>query len=200
MDKKIGSAIARLRKEKGMTLQTMAELSGLTKGYLSKVERGLNSPPVSTLSRVAKALGADLSDFFDPAKKEKRFTLIHPEERQPIAREGRSQGYQYEALAFLFGRKIMEPFLITFSPHPSDTQHFTHEGEEVIFVLEGQIRFFWGEDEHICQAGDCLYFDSSIPHRGEAYGDEQAKVLMIMASKGPADYIALDRPTPNKTP
>jgi transcriptional regulator with XRE-family HTH domain len=118
MEDQIGAVIARMRKERSITLQTLAQRSGLTKGYLSKIENGHKSPPVSTLSRIAQALGVELSDFFDHPEIPPSFALVRKDERKPITRPGASSVYQYAAIAHSYGRKIMEPFIITFPRIP----------------------------------------------------------------------------------
>ncbi len=52
-----------------------------------------------------------------------------------------------------------------------------------MFVLEGKMMVFLGDEKHILEGGDCIYFDSSIPHRGECIGDKEAKVLVAIFSE-----------------
>jgi transcriptional regulator with XRE-family HTH domain len=189
MEDQIGAVISRMRKERSITLQTLAMRSGLTKGYLSKIENGYKSPPVSTLSRIAQALGATLSDFFDHPKIPHSFAIVRRDERKPITRPGASSVYQYAAIAHSYGRKIMEPFVITFPPHSRSKSMMIHQGEEMLYVLKGRMRFVHGEKEYVCEEGDCLYFDSSIPHRGECLGNEETQVLMVMAYRAIQNHI-----------
>jgi len=183
MDKKIGAAIRRLRRKRSVTLETLAQWCGLTKGYLSKVERDLKSPPISTLSRIARALGVDMTDFFERDNDGARCHLVRRHERQPITRDGSLFGYYYEAIAHRRRRKIMEPFIITLTPHATDQTVFSHEGEEMMLVLTGRMLFFFGQERYECLEGDCVYFDSGVSHRGECLGDEEAKVLVVIASR-----------------
>lgn len=89
----------------------------------------------------------------------------------------------------------MEPFILTLPVNPEKRTVYKHEGEELLFVLEGTMRFFHGTDEFIAEEGDCLYFDSGIPHFGESMGNKAAKCLMVIFSPGgtwspiPADRI-----------
>ena len=59
-------------------------------------------------------------------------------------------------------------------------QMFQHQGEELLFVLQGTMRFLHGENEYLLEEGDCIYFDSGISHRGFALGGREAKVLMVI--------------------
>jgi len=182
MQKIIGAAIRRFRRGQGMTLETLAQRSGLSKGYLSKVERGLKSPPVSTLSNLAGALGVDLSDLFPREDNSSRLTLVRKADRRAASRDRSSYGYDYEALAFPRGPKLMEPFIITFTPEAKTNHRVSHEGEEMILVLEGRMLFFYGQEEIVCEEGDCLYFDSSVPHLGSCLEGERTRILMVISS------------------
>jgi len=187
MDKEFGEAVRRLRKQRAVTLDTLALRTGLSKGYLSKVERGLNSPPISTLSRIAAALGVGIAEFFERPEEESRCSIVRSHERKLISRDGTLFGYQYEAIAHRRYRKTMEPFIITLTPHATDQTIFSHPGEEMMFVLEGEMLFFFGDERHVLKAGDCVYFDSGVPHRGQCIGDKEAKVLVVisMAERNP---------------
>ena len=187
MDKEFGEAVRRLRKQRAMTLDTLALRTGLSKGYLSKVERGLNSPPISTLSRIAAGLGVSIAEFFERQEKESGCSIVRSHERKSISRNGTLYGYYYEAIAHRRSRKTMEPFIITLTPHAADQTIFSHPGEEMMFVLEGEMLFFFGDERHVLKAGDCVYFDSGVPHRGQCIGDKEAKVLVVisMAERSP---------------
>lgn len=182
MEDQIGAKIRRLRRRRNLTLQATAEKSGLTKGYLSKVERGLKSPPIATLSRIAQALNADMAEFFERSDDGRKCTIVRRDERKPVNLDGQLFGYHYEALAYRYHRKMMEPFLITLTPNATDRTIFSHEGEEMMIVLEGRMLFYFGDERHVCDEGDCIYFDSGVPHRGECVGDWEAKVLVVIYS------------------
>lgn len=181
MEKQIGAAIRRIRQAQSMTVQTLAQRAGISKGYLSKLENGLKSPPVSTLSNIADALGVDLADLFERRQPEGRCTLVRREERRKITRDGSSYGYDYEALPF--GAKAMESFIITFTNDSNSDHRVSHEGEEMVYVLQGRMRFYHGDEVFDCEEGDCVYFDPSMPHLAASLGEGETKVLMVVAPK-----------------
>jgi transcriptional regulator with XRE-family HTH domain len=179
-----------LRTERGLTLDALAELSGFTKGYLSKIENGNKAPPIASLARIGRALGQDLSYFFlDDASAltgqgdDARVSVVHKWERKPVTRGGTAFGYDYVSLAHKRAHKTMDPFIFTFPSKVDVDQYFQHTGEEFIYVLSGQVAFevivngvlrSW-----TLEAGDCVYFDSSLPHRGHSIdGDAQAMVVV----------------------
>jgi transcriptional regulator with XRE-family HTH domain len=187
MENQIGPRIKHLRREKGLTLEVLAKRTGITKGYLSKIERGIQTPPISTLSRIAVALGIDMADFFTADRQRSRCTIVRQSEREPVRRSGRAFGYHYEAIAHSHPNKTMDPFVITLVPHATDHTVFSHPGEEMMLVLEGAMMFLFGEERHELREGDCVYFDSSVPHRGECLGDKEAKVLAVISYRKTLD-------------
>jgi transcriptional regulator with XRE-family HTH domain len=178
----LGERIRQARAKRSITLETLARRTGLTTGYLSKIERNLNNPPIATISRIATALGVKITDFFEDTSKPRRLSIVRPDERKSVTKDGSLLGYYYQALAHEYHDKCMEPFLITLIPHPTDKTFFTHEGEEMMFVLDGTMKFSCGEEEYIVEAGTCLYFDASVPHRGQSASDKEAKVLVIVSN------------------
>ena len=184
MDDQIGEKIRELRHRQNLTLEKVAGLSGLTKGYLSKVERGLKSPPIATLSRIAQALRVDMADFFTRSANGSKLSFVRKGERKPVNLDGKLFGYHYQAVAYRFHRKRMEPFVITLTPRATDETIFSHAGEEMMIVLSGRMLFYFGDERYVCEEGDCVYFDSGVSHRGECLGDEEAEVLVVICSPG----------------
>ena len=180
---KIAEKIRNLRLEKNITLESLGERTGFTKGYLSKLENAKKVPPIASLSKIARALGVEIADFFDRETKDIRHSIVRKDERKPVIRNGTLFGYYYESIAYKKHHKKMEPFIITLTPHARDHTIFDHRGEEFMFVLEGKMKVLLGDERHILDEGDCIYFDSSIPHRGECIGDKEAKVLVAIFSE-----------------
>ncbi|MEJ2729769.1 MAG: XRE family transcriptional regulator [Deltaproteobacteria bacterium] len=178
--------IKELRKQKRITLQQLADLTGLTKGYLSKIERAKKAPPYSTLNKIAIALNVDaatlLGHHFNPSQ-EKRISFTQERDRKrteqmgPIT-DGSLYGYRYEALAYDKQGKNMEPYII--EPDFEEEAVFQHEGEEFIFVLEGKHEFIYDGDTYIMGKGDSVYFDAAVPHTGRSLGKKKAKLLAVL--------------------
>ena len=182
-EKKIAEKIRNLRSEKNITLDYLGQKTGFTKGYLSKLENAKKVPPIATLSKIARALGVEIADFFDKEKNHVAYSMVRKSERKPVIRDGTLFGYHYESIAYKKHHKKMEPFIITLIPHAKDHTIFDHRGEELMFVLEGKIKVFLRDEIHFLEEGDCLYFDSGNPHRGECIGDKEAKVLIVAFSE-----------------
>lgn len=176
----IGSNIRKIRKSKKLTLDELAGKSGISKGYLSKVENSDKSPPVSTLINIAKALGVTISDLFGESREAKSFSIVKKNERQVMARSGTIFGYFYETLAHNYPHKKMEPYILTIPVHKGGQVVFQHKGEEMLLMLQGKMKFAVGENENLLEEGDCIYFDSGLAHRGTVIGNEEVKCLIVI--------------------
>lgn len=180
-EKTIASNIKKVRTIKEMTLQELADRTGLTKGYLSKVERSEKAPPYSTLSKIVGALGVEITDVLrediEPLK-DLPLVISKKAEGRIIRESNTYVGYDYEVLAAGKPGKNMEPFII-YAPFEF-TSMFQHEGEEFIYVLEGSMEFKYGEKTFFMEQGDHTYFDSRIPHTGKSSGDTRAKLLVTI--------------------
>ncbi len=180
-ENEIGENIKRLRKEKKMTLLELAEKSGYTKGYLSKLENSDKAPPVSTLLNIASALGLTIAEIFGETSATKpTLTLVKKNERPMMAMDGTRFGYSYEPLAHNYPAKKMNPYILTIPKDIEQIPLFEHKGEEMFMVMEGKVQFLHANKEYFLEEGDCIYFDASLPHRGFAVNCDQARCLIVI--------------------
>jgi transcriptional regulator with XRE-family HTH domain len=197
----ISKNIRKIRIEKKLSLGDLARFTGLTKGYISKIENSDKAPPLSTLDKIAKVLKVDIGVLTAE-------DLDFPEEmRMCISRKGQGkmlssgtlEGYHYEAVAYKKSGKNMEPFIL--QPAFDEKAIFSHEGEEFMYTIEGMHEFSYDGKIFILSEGDSVYFDSVIPHTGRSVGDKKAKVLAVMYSYRRISYEdnLLDRVAKNGT-
>jgi len=179
-ESEIGQNIRSIRESRKLTLEELAQKTGFTKGYLSKVENSDKAPPVSTMIRIAEAFGVGISVLFGEEQEVVPYTLVRKYERPAMARDGSRFGYSYETLAHNFPHKHMDPYILTIPRDAEQTALFEHKGEEMLMVLEGRLRCILGDMELFLEEGDTIYFDSGIPHRGFAVNCEQAVCLMVV--------------------
>jgi transcriptional regulator with XRE-family HTH domain len=200
LDKELGQKIRSIRKARAITLDVLTMRTGLSTGYLSKIERGLNSPPIATLTRIASSLGVKLSDFFEEYEENHRISIVLPRERKRLTREGQSFGYHYETLAHKRQNKQMEPFVIRLTPDPADKRMFVHGGEEMLFLLEGEITMTYGYEQfEIQEPGTCIYIDASVPHRADCLGAHEA-LLLVVISQDPSECHTISASAGNPEP
>ena len=145
----IGKRIREFRLKKNFTLQELADKTGYSKGYLSKVEKSEKAPPVATLSVIARELGISVSVILGEETKNDSICLVRQNERTLMAKTGEEFGYAYEALANPYPNKHMEPFVLSYPSDDTLKHIFQHDGEEMLFVLQGQMRFKYRNSEFI---------------------------------------------------
>jgi transcriptional regulator with XRE-family HTH domain len=200
-ESEVSKNIRKIRIEKKLSLGDLARFTGLTKGYISKIENSDKAPPLSTLDKIAKVLKVDIGVLTAE-------DLDLPEEmRMCISRKGQGkmlssgtlEGYHYEAVAYKKSGKNMEPFIL--QPAFDEKAIFSHEGEEFMYTIEGMHEFSYDGKIFILSEGDSVYFDSVIPHTGRSVGDKKAKVLAVMYSYRRISYEdnLLDRVAKNGT-
>ncbi len=183
----IGEKVKRFREDNSLTLKDMAERTGLSAAVLSQIENHLISPPLGTLIRLTRALNLRPGHFFDQHP-DRPFTIVRREERRPVSRfaskRGIQYGYSYESLGHDMKDRHMEPFLVTLEPATLATpKPASHDGEEFLFVLEGEMEVTLGEHSDVLQPGDAIYYDSNIPHLVQCKGEDKAVILAVIYSE-----------------
>jgi transcriptional regulator with XRE-family HTH domain len=174
----VGFNLRQLRSAKGLTLDQLATLSELTRGYISLVERGLKTPSVAALLRLAAALDVNVTYLFDPnPTPAPRYTLFRQQKRSAPVQEG---GFDLLALAASRTQKRMEPFLIR--PRLKSAPRASHAGEEFLFVVSGGVAIKIDGEEILLEKGDCLYFSGETPHEVRSLGPQKAEVLLVVSA------------------
>ena len=181
-EKQIAKNIKKIRLDRKMSQETLAELSGLTKGYISKIEKSDTAPPFSTLGKIAQSLNVDITvltaeDLELP--QDIKLCIVRDGEGKKIS-SSILEGYHYEALAHKKSGKNMEPFILM--PAFDEKAVFSHDGEEFMYVVEGTHEFIYDDKKYILNEGDSIYFDSRTPHTGRSIGKKRAKILAVMYS------------------
>ena len=181
---RVGEKIKELREKKGLSLKDLSDLTGFSTALLSQMENHLVSPSLGTIIKLARALGVRVSDFLGESEGEP-FSIVRKDERKKVSRfaskDGVKYGYSYESLGYDKKDRHMEPFIVTLEPatvKPSKTS--VHEGEEFIFVLEGEMEVVFGKHTDVLYPGDSIYYDSTIPHRVQCHQDKVTRILAVL--------------------
>ncbi|WTX00300.1 XRE family transcriptional regulator [Streptomycetaceae bacterium NBC_01309] len=167
-----------LRKERLMTLEALAERSGVTKSYLSKVERGRSTPSIAVAAALARALDVHLDRLFSDADDLHEVTVTRAGERRPLTPDDES-ATRYEGIALDAGGKQMTPFMLR-PPHDADRIPFRdHPGEELLFVHAGHAELVLPSHSIELLPGDAVYFNAATPHKVRSLGPDRATVLLV---------------------
>ncbi len=181
---RVGERIKTLREQKNLSLKELADLTGFSTALLSQMENHLVSPSLGTMIKIAKALGIKVGDLLGETEGEP-FSIVRKDERKPVSRfaskEGVKYGYFYESLGFEKRNRHMEPFIVTLEPATIKTSKTSvHDGEEFIFVLEGEMEVILRNHTDVLYPGDSIYYDSNIPHRVQCHKDRVTKILAVL--------------------
>ena len=162
-----------------MTLEQLASDSGLTKSYLSKIERGLSSPSIEAALKISSALGVTVERLFDQQAEQDSFSIVRGKNGTP----GEADNY-LSLVAGLLPSRIMRAFIVRPKATAQRGQIMSHhEGEEILFVLSGTIEMQVGKRKELLTKGDCVHFDSNKPHKLINVGSEPSSALVVVASK-----------------
>ena len=171
-DPDLGMRIRRRRRQLDLTLQQLCDEAGLSPGYLSQVERGLATPTLGTLAQIARGLDLGLEHFVGETRPEDAVTREGARPRFSI--EGSAMGY--ETLAASFPGAELSSYILHVPPgFRSET--VAHEGEEILFVLEGCITQMLDGEAFRLNAGDSLHYSGATPHSWANESDAPARLL-----------------------
>ncbi len=187
---KLGRKIKSVRTGKGVTIQDIAERTGLSKGFLSQVENDKTSPSLNTLERIAEALETPLTYLL--LGEQHAPVLIRRGERQVLIDEA-SQG-RIEYLSPLSGRSLQLMLIELPAGQSAGDPSHQHEGEEACWVLSGSVRATQGESIATLYEGDAFHWDGSVPHVIENRGPGPARLLLAMSPPAPLRIVPLDQP------
>lgn len=184
----LGNKIQNLRKQRVLTLQEVSNLTGLSKPLLSQIENNIAAPPIATLIKISTALGVKISHFFRDHEMGDRIVVVRKHERYSVKKlfhhKNESKvGYRWESLAYPMVGKQMEPFVVEIEPREEeDLLYNDHKGEEFHFVMYGIVEFRSSEQIHLLEKGDCIYFDSSIPHALRGINGVAKSLIVIFSA------------------
>ena len=180
----ISDRLRQLREERELSIRGLGRLSGLSANALSVIERGLSSPSVSTLYKIATALEIPVTAFFEETPPKQDVVNIKAAERNriPLYRglwEGLG-GSHYEG--------SVEPFMVTLEAGSSSGRFpMTHSGHEFVFCLRGEFIYEVGEDTYTLEAGDSLLFAADQEHKWHNPGSTVANALIMLCGFRPGE-------------
>lgn len=173
--------LKRLRVLNQLTLEALAQKTGLTRSYLSKVERGVAVPSIAATMKLAAALNVEVGALVGESAGGVGHAMVRRTQRPPLRRGGVPQS-GYEAIASLAVQGAIEVFVLhpPFHGKSNDARPpAAHAGEELLFVVAGEVEVELPHGKILLGVGDTLTFDSSQPHRCRSLGSELAEVLIV---------------------
>lgn len=173
----VGKQVRMLREQRKFSQKTLAEASGISRNTLSLIEREQTSPTVSTLKRLANALSVDINAFFQPFD-EANIVHTKADQRPHLLLD-------HGAMADLglgMLEQLVTPLLLQLEPGARSGSALTHDGQDFIFCLSGEILYLLNGRGYILEPGDSLFFDGRLPHGFRNAGTEAASMLIILST------------------
>jgi transcriptional regulator with XRE-family HTH domain len=159
----IGAVIRSLRQERGLSLRDVADRTGFSVSFLSLVERGRSSLALTSVYKLARAFGVDVTTFFE--------TTPDPDPLPHVTRAGEGDelviagsDHKYRLLTGRTADRELEPLMVVISPTDAAVEPVTHDGDEFVYVLVGAISFFVGDGRYDLRTGDSIHFRANVPH------------------------------------
>lgn len=182
---KLGAKVRQLREMRQLSLQQLAEQSRCHVELLRRIEAGEQVPSLAPLMNIARALGLRLGTLLDDEPHDGPVLVKAGQSPNVIRFSGKDahaagSNLVFNAVGSGKQDRHMEPFLIDVEPCGDVAPALSsHEGEEFIFVLSGQLRVSYGETLYLLETGDSLYYDSIVPHNVSAR-DGAARILAVV--------------------
>ena len=172
----IGKKIKRLRLQRGLTQEELADRCELSKGFISLLERDLTSPSIATLMDILESLGSDLRTFFSETGEEK---LVFGENDIFVKEDPEGIRGSIRWLVPSAQKNDMEPILLELGPGGETAEDDPHEGEEFGYVLSGSLKIILGDRIERVKRDECFYFRPTAPHRLVNAGKTPCRVLWV---------------------
>ena len=171
----IGATLREARQGQGLSINGMAEATGLTKGFLSRLERDEVSASVASLLRVCQTLGITMGELFDPPQR----SLVARQQGGPITLGG--FGAHEQVLSAANEHLLVVHAVIDPEGTSGAEPHLLKADAEFAYVIAGTLHVVVGDEEFVLGPGDALTFPADEPHRWTNRGPDQVEVLWVLA-------------------
>ena len=183
LEASIGKQVRISRKSAGVTLQQLSKQSLLSASMLSKIENGQISASLKTIQLICHALNISITSLFKQHDKDVEPTFIKSSNGLTIERAGSDESRHYQLLGHnVSGSLKVEPCLITVTSRDYDFPDFQHKGVEFIYMLKGEMDYYYGTEIYHFQKGDSIYFDSDKPHGPKKIISDECQFLTVICS------------------
>lgn len=185
-DNQIGSKISQLRQNSDLTIEQLAKNSQLSIEFIEKLEAGQLAPSLSPLIKIARVLGVRLGTFLDDVPQKGPVIVKNGQSEKIVRFSGNDKTNRQSILNFSsLGAdkkdRHMEPFIVDVHHLEGESINLSsHEGEEFIYVLSGEIEVYYGKNKLNVKTGDSIYYDSIVPHYVHAGGNTDAQILAVI--------------------
>ena len=183
--KNVGHKITLIRHQKNISTNELAERCGFSAAMMEQIEQNETIPSLGHLIKVARALGVRLGTFLDDMDQLGPVIKRNGDMKKGSSFSNKnstaSLNLDFFPLASDKSGRHMEPFIVDINPTAdSDFVQSSHEGEEFIYVLSGNIEIRYGKNVYTLAEGDSIYYDSVVDHHVHSANDFSAKILAVV--------------------
>ena len=177
----VGKRIRTYREKLDMSVFDLAQKSGIDEKVINSIEKGQVLPALGVLTKLSRALGQRLGTFMDDQfKPDPIITRAKDLEANAVAKEGTNVlGYASHSLALGKPDRHMDPLRIEFAADGVD-EVSSHEGEELIICIAGEVELTYGNEKSVLMPGDTAYYNSVVKHGLRALGGKPASIYGIV--------------------
>jgi transcriptional regulator with XRE-family HTH domain len=161
----IAERVREFRLQLGLTVGQLAELTGLSKGMLSKIENVQASPSLATLARLSGALKVPVTAFFRGLNEEQDVLHVKAGRGLDIEHKGSGPGHRYQLLGTMRApHNSLETLLVTLTERAEEFPLYQHPGTELVYMIAGRIEYLCGDSAYLLEPGDAMQFVGEVPH------------------------------------
>ncbi|KQP44563.1 helix-turn-helix domain-containing protein [Pseudorhodoferax sp. Leaf274] len=178
---RLGPRIKTMRRQRQMTVEELANATGVHKAHVSRLERGLKTPSIGMLARLATALGTTIGHLAGETLDKTDIKITRAEEAAP--RFAVDEPMEHRFTPLLHGHSVgsFEAFVVYPGQSAGSTQT-QHGGQEMLYVLAGTIDVSFADRTERLQAGDCIHFPGHLEHRIARVGRARARALLVLST------------------
>jgi transcriptional regulator with XRE-family HTH domain len=161
----IAERVREFRLQLGLTVGHLAEVTGLSKGMLSKIENAQASPSLATLARLSEALKVPVTAFFRGLNEEQDVLVVKAGRGLDIEHKNSGPGHRYQLLGSMRApHNTLETLLVTLTERAETFPLYQHPGTELIYMISGRLEYMCGNSRYVLEPGDAMQFVGEVPH------------------------------------
>lgn len=176
--KKAAQKLKRARESKNLTLQQLADISGVSPSNIQKIETGTIMPSVAVMMKIARGLHKKIGYFLDD--EEEKTEVSYVKKRDRITAGVHQNGFSAQRLTSVMVDAELDSLILILDPGISSGEGtLRHRGEELVYVIRGTVTFIIDGKDYTLKAGDSLHFKSELPHSWENTGRGKAEMILV---------------------
>jgi transcriptional regulator with XRE-family HTH domain len=161
----IAERVREFRLQLGLTVGHLAEVTGLSKGMLSKIENAQASPSLATLARLSEALKVPVTAFFRGLNEEQDVLVVKAGRGLDIEHKNSGPGHRYQLLGSMRApHNTLETLLVTLTERAETFPLYQHPGTELVYMISGRLEYMCGNSRYLLEPGDAMQFVGEVPH------------------------------------